>query len=138
MEKRRAETVINKPADDVWARVGDFGDITWIPNHGDAVMDGDERTVSKPEWGFVLVQRLVNHDDAARTYSYVLPNDLDFSSLLGPGHIVHMLDGTLEVIPDGPSTSLVTWDVETEDFLIGGTHAEYQASLDSLKENLEG
>ena len=30
-EKRRAEIVINKPADEVWARVRDFGDITLDP-----------------------------------------------------------------------------------------------------------
>ena len=138
MEKRRAETVINKPANEVWARVRDFGNITWIPNHGDAVMDGDDRTVSKPEWDFVLVQRLVNHDDEQRTYSYILPNPLDFGSLLGPGRVVNVLDGTLAVTPKGDAASVVTWDVETEDFLIGGTHAEYQASLDSLKAELEG
>jgi hypothetical protein len=32
----------------------------------------------------------------------------------------------------------VTFDVETEDFLIEGTHAEYQAAMDSLKAELEG
>ena len=138
MEKRRAEIIIDRPADEVWAKVRDFGDITWIPNHGDAVMDGNDRSVSKPEWDFVLVQRLVNHDDAARTYSYNLPHELDFSSLLGPGHVVRVLDGTLQVTPDGDSRSVVTWDIETEDFLIGGTHAEYQASLESLKSQLEG
>lgn len=136
--KRRAETVIDKPADEVWARVRDFGDITWIPNHGDCVVEGDDRKISKPGWGFVLVQRLVAHDDDERTYSYTLPNELDFGSLLGPGHVVRVIDGTLTVTPQGASRSHVTFDVETEDFLIEGTHAEYQAAMDSLKAELEG
>jgi hypothetical protein len=80
----------------------------------------------------------VNHDDAARTYSYSLPRDLDLSSLIGPGKIVHQLDGTLAVTPAGSSQSVVTWDIETEDFLIPGVHAEYQHALESLKAQLEG
>ena len=135
--KRRAETVINKPADEVWARVRDFGDISWIPNHGACVVDGDDRKVSKPAWGFVLVQRLVEHDDERRTYSYTLPNEVNFESLLGPGRIVRVIDGTLTITPKGKSESVVTYDVETEDFLIEGPHAEYQSALDSLKAELE-
>ena len=138
MEKRRAETVIKKPADEVWARIRDFGDISWIPNAGSSTMEGDDRKVSKPGWGFVLTQRLVNHDDEQRTYSYILPAPVDFESLLGPDHIVSVLEGTLAVTPKSESESTVTWDIETEDFLIDGTHAEYQASLDSLKAELEG
>ncbi len=138
MEKRRAATDINKSADEVWARIRNFGDISWIPKAGSCEMDGDDRLVTKPGWGFVLTQRLVNHNDEQRTYSYVLPTPLDFGSLLGPDHIVSVLDGTISVTPKGESESSVTWDIETEDFLIEGTHAEYQASLDSLKAELEG
>ena len=138
MEKRRAETVIERPADEVWARVRDFGDISWIPNTETCVLDGTDRTVSKEAWDFALVQRLVNHDDEQRTYTYMLPAPIDLSSLIGPGHVVNAIDGTLTVVPQGETASLVTWDIETEDFLIDGTHREYQASLDSLKAELEG
>jgi hypothetical protein len=138
MEKRRAETVIDKPADEVWARIRDFGDISWIPDTEQCVVDGDVRKISREAWSFELEQRLVNHDDAARTYSYSLPRDLDLSSLIGPGKIVHQLDGTLAVTPAGSSQSVVTWDIETEDFLIPGVHAEYQHALESLKAQLEG
>jgi hypothetical protein len=138
MEKRRAETVIDKPADEVWARVRDFGDISWIPDTEQCVVEGDVRKISRAAWSFELEQRLVDHDDVARTYSYSLPGDLDLSSLIGPGKIVRKLDGTLAVTPDGPSRSVVTWDIETEDFLIPGVHAEYQNALESLKAQLEG
>ena len=138
MEKRRAETVIEKPADEVWARIRDFGDITWIPDTEFCTVEGDVRKISRKAWTFELQQRCVNHDDAARTYSYSLPSDLDLSSLIGPGKIVHVLDGTIAVTPAGDSESRVTWDIETEDFLIGGVHAEYQNALESLKHQLEG
>jgi hypothetical protein len=138
MEKRRAETVIKTPADEVWARVRDFGDISWIPNAGSCIVEGHDRKVSKEAWDFVLTQRLVNHDDEKRTYSYNLPAPLNFESLLGPDHIVSVLDGTISVTPKSKSESTVTWDIETEDFLIEGTHREYQAALESLKAELEG
>jgi hypothetical protein len=57
---------------------------------------------------------------------------------MGPGKIVNVLNGTLAVTETGPSQSTVTWDIETEDFLIGGTHAEYQKALDTLKTTMEG
>jgi hypothetical protein len=138
MEKRRAEATIHAPADEIWARIGDFGDIRWIPGTEHCSMDGAIRSVTKDAWDFDLVQRLVEHDDERRTYSYDLPEALNLESLVGPGTIVHVLNGTLTVTPDGESSSTVTWDIETEDFLIGGTHAEYQNALDTLKADLEG
>ena len=136
--KRRAETVIERPADEVWARVRDFGDISWIPGSESCVTDGDDRKVTRANWDFALVQRLVNHDDEKRTYSYTLPDELDFGSLLGPGHVVRVIDGTLTITPKGESESVASWDIETEDFLIDGVHAEYQAALESLKVQMEG
>jgi hypothetical protein len=52
--------------------------------------------------------------------------------------MVHTITGTLKVNPADDSSSYVTWDIETEDFMIEGTHAEYQASLENLKALLEG
>jgi hypothetical protein len=52
--------------------------------------------------------------------------------------MVNVIDGTIAVIPQGDSASLVTWDIETEDFMIEGTHKEYQAALESLKAQLGG
>ena len=141
MVKRRAETVIKRPADEVWARIGDFGDISWIPNAESWRMEGQDRIVTRKVWeplGFVLVQRLVHHDDAERTYSYTLPGPLSFEKLIGPGKVANVLDGTLTVTPQGDNESVVTWDLETEDFLIEGTHAEYQHALETVKAELEG
>jgi hypothetical protein len=138
MEKRRAETVIDKPADEIWARVADFGDITWIPNTEDCEFDGVCRRVSRKAWDFVLVQRLDDYDSVNRTYTYSLPEPLSFESLLGPDKIVHTLTGTLAITPIDANHSTVTWDIETEDFLIAGVLAEYQDTLEVLKAELEG
>jgi hypothetical protein len=138
VEKRLAKTVIGKPADEVWARVREFGDISWIPDSEKCVVEGDVRKVSRAGWSFELEQRLVEHDDERRTYSYALPGDLDLSSLIGPGKVVRVLNGTLAISPQGPDESVVTWEIETEDFLIPGVHAEYQNALESLKAQLEG
>jgi hypothetical protein len=138
MEKRRAETVIAKSADEIWARVGDFGDISWIPNVEEWTFDGESRRITRKAWDFVLVQHLDNYDAANHTYTYSLPAPLSFESLIGPGKIVNTLTGTLAVTPKGADESVVTWDIETEDFLIDGVQAEYQNALEVLKAELEG
>ncbi len=137
-QKRRAEQTIDKPADEVWARVRDFGDISWIPNTEHCEFDGKVRKVSRAAWDFKLQQRLTNFSDEDRTWSYDLFEPLDFSVFFGPDHMVNTITGCLQVNPQGDSSSYVTWDIETEDFMIEGVHAEYQASLDQLKEILEG
>jgi hypothetical protein len=137
-QKRRAELVIDKPADEVWARVRDFGDISWIPNAEKATFDGTTRRVSREAWDFELQQRLTNFDEENHTLSYELAEPLDFSVFFGPDHMVNTITGTLAIAPQGDSSSYVTWDIETEDYMIEGTHAEYQASLENLKALLEG
>jgi hypothetical protein len=137
--KNRAATTINRPADDIWARIGNFADISWIPGTEPEKcrMEGDLRYVTRDAWNFDLVQRLIEHDDVRHTYSYDLPHDLSFESLAGPGKIAKVLNGTLTVTQTGPSQSDVTWDLETEDFLFPGAFAEYQKALDTVKAELE-
>jgi hypothetical protein len=138
MVKARAEATIKRSADEVWGRVRDFGDVTWIPPARSCRVEGDLRTVTVPGVDMVLVQRLAHHDDEERTYSYTLPAPLDLERVLGPGRIVHLLDGALKVTPQGADESFVTWEVDTEDFLVESTHDEYQRGLDTLKAELEG
>ncbi len=137
--KKRAEGVINRNADEIWARIGNFGNVTWIPGSQQehCRMDGNIRTLGRDTWKFSLVQRLVECDDKRRTYSFDLPDPLDLESLAGPGKIVRVLNATLAVTPITDTQSRVTWDVETEDFLVNGTHAEYQNAIDTLKAELE-
>ena len=45
MGEARAEITINRSADDVWATVGNFGDVTWMPGVETSELDGDDRVV---------------------------------------------------------------------------------------------
>jgi hypothetical protein len=137
--KSRAEATINAPADVIWARIGNFADISWIPGTEpqNCTMDGNIRTVTKDAWGFNLVQRLIEHDDVRHTYSYDLPHDISFEALAGPGKIAKTLNGTLAIKPTSDGQSLVTWDLEAEDFLFSGASREYQLALDTVKTELE-
>ena len=46
MGKARAEIDIDRPADDVWAVVGDFGGIAgWMPGIESCKVDGDDRVI---------------------------------------------------------------------------------------------
>lgn len=138
--KKHAQAAINRSADDIWARIGNFADISWIPGTEpqNCTMNGNLRSVTKDAWSFNLVQRLTEHDDKRHTYSYDLPEPISFESIAGPGKIVHVLNGTLTVTPTGESQSHVTWDLEAEDFIAGGAFVEYQLALDTVKAELEG
>jgi hypothetical protein len=137
-KQARAEQTIDRPADVVWARIGDFGDVSWVPNTDTCTVEGDVRTITMHGMDdFELQQRLVAHDDADRTLRYALAKEFDLSVIFGPGHVVTTITGTLHVVPKGDDSSLVTYDVETDDFMIEGTHAEYQGALDNLKQLLE-
>ncbi|SFG47079.1 Polyketide cyclase / dehydrase and lipid transport [Novosphingobium sp. CF614] len=138
--KKRAEVTINRTASDVWARIGDFADLSWFPGMKVELCDSENRirSVTQDAWGFCIRQRLIEHDDTRRTCSYELPEPLDLEAVAGPGKIVHVLNGHLTVTPKGESQSDVTWDLETEDFLIGGSHAQHQNVLDTLKVEMEG
>jgi len=137
--KKRAEVTIDRPVTDIWARIGDFADLSWFPGMRTELCKSDDiiRSVTKDDWNFVMKQRLIEHDDKRHTYSYDLPDIMDFEAVAGAGKIVQVLNGILAVTPTGVSQSVVTWDLETEDFLIHGSHVEHQKALDTLKEEME-
>jgi hypothetical protein len=141
--KKCAEATINRPAAEIWAKIGNFTDIAWIPGSEEAraTMDGDLRTVRRDAWdkiGFSLSQRLTNHDNERFTYSYALPAPVNFEPIVGRDLTAHAIDGTLTVTPLSDTSSRVTWELETEDFLIDGAFAEYQKALDTVKARMEG
>jgi hypothetical protein len=135
----RAEQTINRPADEVWARIGKFDDITWVPNTGTCtVVDGVRTITMKGMDGFELKQRLVEQNDETRTLRYELAKEFDLSVVFGPGSNVTTINGTLHVEPQGDGASHVIYDVETDDFMIEGTQNEYQGALNNAKKLLEG
>ena len=69
MGEARAEVVIDRPANEVWAMVGDFTDVTWMPGvEGCRLIDEDERVLSLS--GADFTERLLRRDDDRRSLTY--------------------------------------------------------------------
>jgi len=125
------EVTIDKPADEVWAVIGDFGNVSWIPNTKSVQLDGDIRTFQLGDR--IVKHRLVRHDDAARSYTYAL------ADVPESGNAVQAVEATISVVPNGPSASTVSWTSDTEGR--SGTSqtlgAFFRGILDQLKNQLE-
>jgi hypothetical protein len=132
-----AEITIARNCDDVWARIRDFGDTSWVPNVESCTLVGEDRTIRMQGRQFELVERLTAHSEEHRSYSFCVVGEVDLQPLFGPGHVLRDLRATLSVAPAGASSARVTWAVETEPFVLDGTAAEYQGALENLKTLLE-
>jgi Polyketide cyclase / dehydrase and lipid transport len=133
MTGAQAEVTIDKPADEVWNLIGDFGNLSWIPNTKSLQLDDDIRTF---QLGDSIVKHcLVGHDDTARSYTYALASDVAPDS----GAVVQAIEATISVVPDGPSACTVTWTSETEERKGSSDTlgAFFQGILDHLKNQLE-
>ena len=126
MAEARAETTIEKPADEIWAKVGNFGDLSWMPGVESCELNGDDRKLSMH--GMEIVERQLRRDDANRSLTY---------GIVGGVPVGHH-QATITVTPKGDTTSIVTWDVDTDDNMAEGMKGAYQGALDSLKTQLEG
>jgi carbon monoxide dehydrogenase subunit G len=127
MGEARAETTIGKPADEVWAVIGDYGNLSWMPGIDSCEMDGESGRVLAM-FGMRIVERQLARDDAGRTYTYgIVDGDMKPE--------VH--EATITVHPQGDA-SHVTWDVKTDDGMVEVMKGAYQGALDALKAKLEG
>jgi carbon monoxide dehydrogenase subunit G len=126
MGEARAETRIERPADEVWATVGDYGELGWMPGVDSCELQGEDRVIAM--FGMRIVERQLVRDDAGRTLTYgIVDGDMKPE--------VH--EATITVTPDGDA-SAVTWDVRTDDGMVEVMKGAYQGALDSLKSQLEG
>ena len=126
MGEARAEITIDRPADDVWAVIGNFGELTWMPGVETCELDGDDRILGM--FGMRIVERQLARDDEERTLTYgIVDGDMKPE--------VHR--ATITVMPAG-SGSFVTWDVETDDAMVEVMQGAYTGALGALKEQLEG
>ena len=126
MGDARAETTIDRPADEVWAKVGDFGDLSWMPGVDTCELQGDERVLGM--FGMRIVERQLRRDDAARTLTYgIVDGDMK----------PEKHEATITVTPQG-SSSHVTWDVTTDENMVEAMRGAYEGALASLKSQLEG
>jgi carbon monoxide dehydrogenase subunit G len=122
----RAEITINRPVDDVWAVVGNFGDMSWMPGVDTCELEGDDRVLTM--FGMRVVEHLHGRDEEACVISYgISDGDLKFDRHLA----------TVTITPEGDG-SHVTWDVEVDDAATEMMGKSYQKGLEALKASLEG
>jgi hypothetical protein len=148
MAKATARTVIERPADEVWQTICRFGDLHWYHGVKSCTLAGDVRTVinwSRPN--LEIDERVLHHDDAARTYAYVLtdfrgdtiakmPNGAPYDFRL----LIDHLQARISVAPLGEAACAVMYDLEMDEMYegqIGLTTAGYQHCIDHLKDMLE-
>jgi protein-tyrosine phosphatase len=128
MQHIEHEIEIDAPADVTWKLVGDTGAIsTWLPALTTSVMDGDLRRGTMGD-GSVAVERIVNHSDADRTYSYEIVE----APLALEGYL-----STLSVEELG-ERSRVRWSArfEADDELRDAVSGMYADGLSSLARHL--
>lgn len=93
----RHHTRIDKPADEVWTLVADYGALgDWFPGVDGCSLDGDVRTVAT--MGIEIQEERITSDDELRR--------LQYSIVGGPMVPEHHL-ATIDVIEDGDDTLLV-------------------------------
>jgi mxaD protein len=125
MGEARAEITIDRPADDVWEKLGNFGDLLWMPGIETCELEGDDRVLGM--FGMRIVERLYARDDQARALTYgIVEGDMK----------PELHRATITVMPAG-SGSFVTWDVETDDAMVEVMQGAYTGALAALKEQLE-
>jgi len=125
MGEARAEITIERPAD-VWAKIGNFGELTWMPGVETCELDGDNRILGM--MGMRIVEHQYARDDEERTLTYgIVDGDMKPE--------VHR--ATIKVNPAG-SGSFVTWDVTTDDAMVEVMQGAYTGALEALKSQLEG
>ena len=125
MGKASAQIDIDRPADAVWAVVGDFGGIAgWMPGVESCVVDGDDRIIKM--MGMEITERLESRDDDARVLVYAIVG--------GVPVINHKATVSVAAVGGG---SHVTWDLDVEpDDMTDLMHQVYDQSLQALKTHL--
>ena len=129
MQTETARIDIAKPADEVWALVGEFGGLdTWMAGVDSCTVEGDVRTIST--MGMTLTEELKGRDADARSITY---------SIVGEGKPVESHEATITVLDKGDGASEVTWDVSIEPDAAAPMFKDiYQGALDQVKAKLEG
>jgi hypothetical protein len=145
MNEAQAEVTIERPAAVVWARVGDFSDISWFPGLDRWWMEGDERVAEITGMNLEHLERLVSRDDDTFTLVYettgyrgdhvvTLPSgeEYDLNSMVGHHR------GTIAVVPEGPSTSRLLYGFTAADGEdTAGQQQRYQQVIEGVKRELE-
>ena len=123
----RREVRIARPADEVWAVIGDPVRIPeWFPGIVDATVDGTSRVITTAS-GLPMPEEIITVDPVLRRFQYRLATPL----------VQHHL-GTIDVFDLGDGTSLVSYATDAEPdvlaLVIGGAAG---AGLRRLRDQLE-
>lgn len=123
----RREVRIARPADEVWAVVGDPARIAeWFPGIVEATVDGTSRVITTAS-GLPMPEEIITNDPVLRRFQYRLATPL----------VQHHL-GTIDVFDLGDGTSLVAYATDAEPdvlaLVIGGAAG---AGLRQLRDRLE-
>ena len=123
----RREVRIDRPADEVWAVVGDPAAIhRWFPGMEDAAVDGTTRVITTSS-GLPMPEEIVTLDHLQRRFQY---------RVTAPFLRHHL--GTIDVHDLGDGTSLVVYATDAEPdtlaLVIGGATG---AALRELRRQLE-
>ena len=128
MGDARSEITIDKPAEVVWATVGDFGNLAWMPGVDTCEVEGEDRLLAMFGGKVKVTERQLRRDDAARTLTYGI--------VAGDVPIQHH-EATITVTPQGDG-SHVTWDVRADDAMVEMMTGSYDGALVALKQVVEG
>lgn len=150
--QKTVQTVeIDAPPAEVWARVGDFQDMSWHPavfsttGEGGNAVDATRRLTLGAADGGTIDEVLYKYDDAKRTYSYRI-TEVDVAVLPVTNYTAHL------TVKDGANGgSLVEWRGAfyrgfpnndpppelSDEAAVAAVDAVYRAGLDALKAELE-
>ncbi len=128
MASLRSTARIARPADDVWAVVSDPAAIsTWFRGIEQSTA-GDGTCICTLSGGHQLDEDVVNVDGELRRFQY---------RITGGMPVEHHL-GTVDVLEDGPDSSLVVYSTEiTPDDLAGMMRPAVEGGVRGLKAHLE-
>jgi len=123
------EIDIDRPAEEVWKLVRDFGGLAaWMPGIDSCRVEGDDRILEM--MGMELTEKLIRLDDDARTLVYGIAKS--------PMPIEHH-EATIAVTPVDDQSSHVTYTVEVSpDSMTDAMSGAYASALKALKSRVEG
>ena len=123
------EIDIDRPAEEVWKLVRDFGGLAaWMPGIDSCRVEGDDRILEM--MGMELTEKLIRLDDDARTLVYGIAKS--------PMPIEHH-EATIAVTPVDDQSSHVTYSVEVSpDSMTDAMSGAYASALKALKSRVEG
>jgi carbon monoxide dehydrogenase subunit G len=142
MGKTYQSTVINAPAEKVWAAVSDFHDLSWAPNvvqSLDVVGDAGAKDIgAKRLLNGVFAETLLTLDEDGRTFSYSIDDGPPPVSAADVSNYVGVV--TVHTVTEGAGGTFVEWSSRwdmNDEAAAEFCHGIYVALLGELKASLE-